>query len=192
MTAEDLIRARFDASLAVKRALAGDEHVRFTREAAELVAGSLRGGGKLLICGNGGSAADAMHLAAELVGRYLLDRPGVPAISLSDSQSALTCIGNDLSFDQVFARAVEAYGRPGDVLLGISTSGTSTNVLAAVRKAHEHGMRTIGMTGTPGGALPEATELCLRVPSSETPRIQEGYMLVGHTICELVEASLFG
>ncbi len=188
---EDLIRSRFEAGVAVKQALLGDEHLRFTRDAAEAIAGAFRAGNKLLLCGNGGSAADAMHLAAEFVGRYTMERDALPAISLSDSQSGITCIGNDYDFSLTFARGVRAFGRPGDVLVALSTSGSSPNVLEAVAAARELGLTTIGMTGTPGGELPGAVDLCLRVPSDETPRVQEGYMLVGHTICELVEQALF-
>jgi D-sedoheptulose 7-phosphate isomerase len=189
---DDLVRSRFEASIATKQALLADEHVAFTRECAELIVASYRDQGRLLICGNGGSAADAMHLAAEFVGRYMLDREALSAISLSDSQSGITCIGNDYSFDEIFARAVRAHGRAGDVFLGLTTSGNSPNVVEAALAAKELGLRTVGMTGSKGGRIAEVTELCLRVPSDETPRIQEGYMLVGHTVCELVEASLFG
>jgi D-sedoheptulose 7-phosphate isomerase len=190
MSAE-LIRARFAASIEVKQALLGDEHVAFTQDAADLIAESLRAGGRLLVCGNGGSAADGMHLAAEFVGRFKLERDALSAINLPDSQSALTCIGNDYDFEQVFARGVRAHGRPGDVLLAISTSGTSPNVLAAVTAARERQLHVVGLTGANGARLAELSDLCLRVPSEDTARIQEGYMLVGHTICELVEAKLF-
>ena len=189
---EDLVRKRFAEAATVKQALAdGPEHVRFASDAAGLIVASLRTGGKVLLCGNGGSAADAMHLAAELVGRFRFDRPALPAISLSDSQSTLTCVGNDYAFDRVFARGVEAFGREGDVLVGISTSGTSPNVIAAIEVARERGLKVVGMTGANGAQLDEVSDLCLRVPSEETARIQEGYMVVGHTICELVEAELF-
>jgi D-sedoheptulose 7-phosphate isomerase len=191
--ADELVRRRFGEALAVKQALLdGDEHVRFAVEAAGAIVASLRAGGKVLFCGNGGSAADGMHLAAELVGRFRLERDALPAIALSDSQSLLTCVGNDYAFERVFARGVEALGRPGDVLVAISTSGTSPNVLAAVEAARERGLRVLGMTGAAGGRLAELSDACLRVPSEETARVQEGYMLVGHTVCELVEAELFG
>ena len=189
---DDLIRQRFEEGAAVKRALLdGDDHVAFTRDAAGAIADAFRSGNKVLFCGNGGSAADAMHLAAEFVGRYTMERDALPAISLSDSQSGITCIGNDYDFSLTFARATRAFGKPGDVLVALSTSGNSPNVLEAVAAARELGLKTIGMTGSPGGELPGAVDLCLRVPSDQTPRIQEGYMLVGHTICELVEQALF-
>jgi D-sedoheptulose 7-phosphate isomerase len=190
---EELARRRFAEGVTVKQALLDEpEHIRFTLDAAEMIAAALRAGRKVLLCGNGGSAADAMHLAAEFVGRFRFDREALAAIALSDSQSVLTCVGNDYGFDRVFARGVEAFGREGDVLVAISTSGTSRNVLAAVEAARERGVRRIGMTGVSGAALAAECELCLRVPSENTARIQEGYMLVGHTICELVEQELFG
>jgi len=142
--------------------------------------------------GNGGSAADATHLAAELVGRFYVDRGALPALSLSDNASALTCIANDYDFGEVFARQVRAHGREGDVLVAISTSGGSPNVLAAVAAARELGLHVIGLTGEEGGELADAADLCLRAPSADTPRIQEAHMVVGHTLCELVELSLFG
>jgi D-sedoheptulose 7-phosphate isomerase len=188
---EELVRARIEESVAVKQALLDGEHVALTQRMADVVAESLRGGGKVLFCGNGGSAADSMHLAAELVGRFKLERDALPAISLSDNQSGVTCIGNDYDFGRVFARAVEAFGREGDVLVAISTSGTSPNVIAAAETARSRGMKVVGMTGSRGDRLASLSDVCLRVPSEDTARIQEGYMLIGHTVCELVEAELF-
>ena len=193
MDPAELTRSRFVASAEVKRALAAsDDHVAFTVTVAELVASRLSDGGQALFCGNGGSAADAAHLAAELVGRFLFDRPALPAICLSDNASAVTCISNDYAFDEVFARQVRAHGRAGDVLLALSTSGNSPNVVRAVEAARDLGLDTVGFTGSSGGALAERCDHVLRAPSDETPRIQEVHMLVGHTICELVEARLFG
>ena len=192
MDHDDLIRRRFGEAAAVKQALQAPEHVAFTERCADLVADALRSGGRVLLCGNGGSAADATHLAAELVGRFYLERTPWAAISLSDNTSSMTCIANDYDFTEVFARQVRALGRPGDVLLAFSTSGGSPNVLEAVRAAREAGLTTIGLTGASGGELAEAADLCLRAPSDDTPRIQECHMLVGHTVCELVEVSLAG
>jgi D-sedoheptulose 7-phosphate isomerase len=192
MDPDGLIRQRFADSAAVKRALAGDEHVAFTAALAGLIAERLRAGGKVLLCGNGGSAADATHLAAELVGRFHFDRPALAALSLSDNASAVTCIANDYDFDEVFARQVRAHGREGDVLIAISTSGGSPNVVRAVAAARELGLHTAAFTGADGGELADVCDLALRAPSDETPRIQEAHMLVGHTVCELVEAELFG
>ena len=188
---EDLIRGRFEEALEVKRALLAGEHVAFTAAAAAAIADALRDDGKVLFCGNGGSAADATHLAAELVGRFYVDRGPLPALSLSDNASALTCISNDFSFDEVFARQVRAHGREGDVLVAISTSGSSPNVLRAAEAARELGLTVIGLTSAGGDDLAAASDLCLRAPSTDTPRVQEAHMLVGHTICELVEQALF-
>jgi D-sedoheptulose 7-phosphate isomerase len=191
MQARDLIRRRFAQSAEVKRALGADEYVAFTAALADLLVGTLEEGGKVLLCGNGGSAGDATHLAAELVGRFYVDRPALPAISLCDNVAAVTSIANDYEFDEVFARQVRAHGRARDVLLAFSTSGGSANVLAAVDAAHHLGMAVAGFTGVGGGALAERCDLVLRVPSEDTPRIQEAHMLVGHTVCELVEARMF-
>jgi D-sedoheptulose 7-phosphate isomerase len=192
MDHDELITRRFAESAAVKQALQAPEHVAFTARCADLVADALRSGGRVLLCGNGGSAADATHLAAELVGRFYLERTPWAAVSLSDNTSAMTCIANDFDFSEVFARQVRALGRPGDVLLAFSTSGGSPNVLEAVRAARETGMTSIGLTGAAGGELAELADLCLRAPTDDTPRIQECHMLVGHTVCELVEVSLAG
>jgi D-sedoheptulose 7-phosphate isomerase len=188
---EDLIRQRLSDSIAVKEELKGDEYVAVAREAADKITSALQAGNKVLFCGNGGSAADSMHLAAELVGRFKLERSPLPAISLSDNVSSVTAIGNDYDYQQTFSRQVRALGRDGDVLVALSTSGGSPNVLAAVEAAHELGITTIGCTGSAGGELGSSANLALRVPSRETARIQEGYMNVLHTVCELVEMRLF-
>ncbi len=161
-----------------------------TARAAEIIVGSLHSDGKLLICGNGGSAADAQHIAAELVGRYLREREPWPAIALTTNTSALTAIGNDYGFDEVFARQVRAYGRAGDVLVAISTSGESPNVLRAVDAARAAGMTVIGLSGGEGGRLATRCDLCLTVPVSSTPRIQEGHITLAHVLCGLVEEAL--
>lgn len=160
------------------------------RAAAELLAASLQGGGKVMFCGNGGSAADSQHLAAELVGRLVHDRRPLSALALSTDTSALTCIANDYSFDQVFSRQVQALGRPGDSLVAISTSGNSANVIAAVQAAQVIGMQTIGLLGRDGGRLRELCSACIVVPSPTTARIQEAHILIGHTLCGLVEVAL--
>jgi D-sedoheptulose 7-phosphate isomerase len=188
---EDLVRDRIRQSVEVKQRLADDEHVRFAVEFADLLTGCLRAGGRVLLCGNGGSAADATHLAAELLGRFKLDREPLPAISLTDNIASITAIANDVGYDRAFSRQVRGLGREGDVLIALSTSGSSPNVLDAVVAAREAGMRTVGLTGTGGDRLAELADLCLRVPSDDTARIQEGYMLVCHTVCELVERALF-
>ncbi|NOG72503.1 D-sedoheptulose 7-phosphate isomerase [Roseicella sp. DB1501] len=174
------------------RRLAGDAAAVETIEAiAERSVAALAAGRRILLCGNGGSAADAQHWAAELVGRFHYDRPGLPAIALTTDSSILTAIGNDYGYDRVFARQVEALGQPGDLLYALSTSGRSPGILAALRAARERGMGTIGFTGAGGGAMPELCDLCLRVPAEATPRIQEAHEVAGHLICELIERRLF-
>ncbi|HEX8743747.1 MAG TPA: D-sedoheptulose 7-phosphate isomerase [Thermoleophilaceae bacterium] len=188
---EDLVRARIRESVETKRRLAEDEHVRFVLDCAELLTDSLRAGGKVILCGNGGSSADATHLAAELLGRFKYDRDPLPAFSLTDNTASITAIANDVGYERAFSRQVRGLGAEGDVLIALSTSGTSPNVVDAVEAAREAGLRTVGMTGAAGGRLPELCDLCLRVPSDDTARIQEGYMLAAHTVCELVERALF-
>lgn len=155
-----------------------------------MVARSMAGGGVLLVCGNGGSAADAQHIAAELTGRFFRDRRALPAMALHGNTSSLTAIGNDYGYDEVFAREVEAHGRKGDVLLAISTSGDSRNVVRAIETARDKGMTVIGLTGEHGGKMRDLCDACLCVPSRSTPRIQECHILIGHTICELLERIL--
>lgn len=158
--------------------------------AADMLCQSLAGGGLVMVAGNGGSAADAQHIAAELTGRFLRDRRPLRAMALHANSSALTAIGNDYGFDRVFARELSAHARPGDVFLGISTSGDSANILRAIDAAREHGVSVIGMTGSSGGQMRSACDLCLCVPSANTPRIQEMHITIGHTICQLVEMRL--
>ncbi|NOY52979.1 MAG: D-sedoheptulose 7-phosphate isomerase [Deltaproteobacteria bacterium] len=156
-------------------------------EVAEIIARSLRQGGKVLVMGNGGSAADAQHLAAEFVGRFLRERKALPAISLSTDTSILTALGNDYGYDAVFLRQVEALAVSGDVVIGISTSGNSENVIRALEKANKIGCSTIGLAGGEGGAIAGAVDLSLVVPVPDTPRIQEGHILMIHILCDLVE-----
>lgn len=158
--------------------------------AAEMIAAALGQGGKVLFCGNGGSAADAQHLAAELVGRYKLERHPLPGIALTVDSSALTAIANDYGYDAVFERQVRGLGRAGDVLVGISTSGNSASVARAVEAAAALGMKTVGLTGEGGGRMAGLCDLTLRVPSADTPRIQEMHIAIGHMLCELVETAL--
>jgi D-sedoheptulose 7-phosphate isomerase len=159
--------------------------------AAGACVASLRAGGKLLLCGNGGSAADAQHWAAELVSRFNHDRPGLAAIALTTDGAILTGIGNDYGNARIFARQVEALGTAGDMLLALSTSGRSPNVLEALRAARARGMGTIGFTGQAGEAMAGLCDICIRVPSASTPRIQEGHAVLGHALCAAVEAALF-
>jgi D-sedoheptulose 7-phosphate isomerase len=155
--------------------------------AAEMMLSALRSGGKVMFCGNGGSAGDSQHLAAELMGRYKRDRAPMAALALTVDTSALTAIANDYAYDQVFARQIRGIGRKGDVLLGISTSGSSANVLSALAAAKDMGIATIGLTGAEGGKMRGFCDLCICVPSSETNHIQEMHIAVGHMICGLVE-----
>jgi D-sedoheptulose 7-phosphate isomerase len=160
-------------------------------QAVDLCVSALRAGSKLLFAGNGGSAADAQHWAGELVSRFYFDRPGLPAIALTTDTSILTAIGNDYGYDYVFARQVEALGRDGDVLLAISTSGNSANIVRAIEAAHARGIKVIGFTGQGGGRMASLCDICLRMPSSETPKIQEGHEFAGHLLCGLIEHEMF-
>ena len=155
-----------------------------------IISRSMAAGGALLVCGNGGSAADAQHIAAELTGRFFRDRKPLPALALHGNTSSLTAIGNDYGYDLVFAREVGAHGRAGDLLLAISTSGNSPNILRAIEAARDKRMTVIGLTGESGGKMRDLCDVCLCVPSTSTPRIQECHILIGHTICELLERIL--
>jgi D-sedoheptulose 7-phosphate isomerase len=177
-----------------------DEHVQIAKallnlapdvsRVVDIISSSLASGGLLLIAGNGGSAADAQHIAAELTGRFLRERRPLRALALHGNSSALTAIGNDYGYDHVFARELSAHARPGDVLLAISTSGNSRNILRTIEVAREHKVTVIGLTGESGGQMRTACELCLCVPSKSTARIQEMHITIGHTICELLEERL--
>lgn len=150
-----------------------------------------RAGGKILLAGNGGSAADAQHIAGEFVSRFAFDRPGLPAIALTTDTSILTAIGNDYGYEKLFARQVQAHGQKGDVFIGYSTSGKSPNILMAMKEARERGLITVGLTGNRGGPMLELCDHLLEVPSSQTPKIQEGHLVMGHIICGLVESAIF-
>lgn len=174
------------------RAMSEDAALHATlAQVAQTCIGALRRGNKILFAGNGGSAADAQHLAGELVSRFNYDRPGLPAFALTTDTSVLTAIGNDYGYEHLFARQIEAVGQAGDVFVGISTSGRSPNVLNALRRAREKGLITVGFTGRGGGDMPALCDHCLRVPADATPRIQEGHISLGHTLCWLIERALF-
>ncbi len=160
--------------------------------AIDAVADALRRGNKIVFCGNGGSAADAQHLAAELIGRYMIDRAPLAALALTVDTSALTAIANDYSFDEVFARQLRGLGQDGDVLVAISTSGNSKNVLRAIEAAREKGIKTIGLTGQSGGLMRQLCDICICVPSDRTNHIQEMHIAVGHVICGEVERKMSG
>jgi|SRR5215469_17253757 len=181
-----------EASIATHVRLLGDPDVLSTiATVSDIVLGALLQGHKVLLFGNGGSAADAQHIAAEFVGRFNFDRPALPALALSVNTSCVTAIGNDYGFDQVFSRQIEALGTPGDVAIGLTTSGNSPNVLRAMEAARKKGLHTVGLTGSSGGKLKEAVDHCICVPSNETPRIQECHILAGHVVSQLVEETIF-
>lgn len=187
----ELVQRRLAETIAVKQQMQQGDFAARTVEVARVIIASLRAGGKVIFFGNGGSAQDAGHLAAELMGRFAFDRPGLAAISLPDATAAMTAIGNDYSYDEVFARQVLAAGRPGDVVVGLTTSGNSPNVVRALEVAGQAGMTTVTLTGAQGGKAADVAEICIRVPSHDTGRIQEACLHLGHSICEMVEAALF-
>ena len=186
----DRISAIVADSLEVKRRFF-IEHGTDVERAAELIANAFKAKGKLLVFGNGGSAADAQHIAGELVNRFLQHRKALPAVALTTDGGVLTCIANDSGFENVFARQIEALGSRGDVCLAISTSGTSPNVAVACRQARQQGIAVIGLLGRDGGNVAALCDLALIVPSNDTQRVQETHNLIGHIICELVEGELF-
>lgn len=189
---EHHVRNLIEASIATKQSLLKNaELVSTVAKVSELLADALRRGNKVLLFGNGGSAADAQHIAAELVGRFAFERRALPALALSVNSSCVTAIGNDYGFDRVFSRQLEALGRQGDVAVGISTSGKSPNVALALTVARKMEIHTVALTGRSGGILRETAEHCICVPSDETPRIQECHILIGHIISELVEREVF-
>jgi len=183
------IAARLRESAKLKEAIANN-NIDEIRSIAELMINAYRNGGKVVLFGNGGSAADAQHIAAELVGKFALKRQAFPAIALNTNTSILTAVGNDYGYDLVFSRQVEAMVSRGDVVIGISTSGNSLNVIKAIELAKKKGARTVGLTGGNGGKLAKAAELTLTVPSDSTPRIQEAHITIGHIVCEIVEKEL--
>jgi D-sedoheptulose 7-phosphate isomerase len=181
MLADDALHSRVrDIGEACARAIANGPGTRFAN------------GGKVMFCGNGGSAADSQHLAAELVGKLVFDRPGLPGLALTVDTSALTAVGNDFGYEQVFSRQVESLGRPGDVLVGISTSGSSRNVVRSFEVAKSRGIVTVAMTGAKAGPMSALADYWLPVPHSETQKIQEGHIMLGHIFCAIIEERTFG
>jgi D-sedoheptulose 7-phosphate isomerase len=189
--AAELARRRLADSLAIKRDMLASECVGQAVLVAEAMIAALRAGGKVLFFGNGGSAMDAGHLAAELAGRFYRDRPGLAGMSLADGTASLTAIANDYSYDEVFARQIRALGGPGDVAVGLTTSGNSGNVVNGLAAAREAGLVTVVLTGHSGGKVAAAADICIRVPTDDTPRVQEACLHLGHTICEIVEREMF-
>lgn len=172
--------------------LESKELIELISQSAEKCVETLIDGGKILIGGNGGSAADAQHIAGELVSRFAFDRPGLPAIALTTDSSVLTAIGNDYGYENLFSRQIEAHGNPGDVFIGYSTSGKSPNILKGFETARARGLTCIGFTGNSIGPMRDLCDILLAVPSTNTPKIQEGHLIIGHIICGLIEMSIFG
>lgn len=184
------VRSAFAESIRIKQ-LTAEACADSISTIADLLTDCFRSGGKALLFGNGGSASDAQHIASEWVGRYIDDRPALPAIALTANSSEYTAIGNDYGFDHIFVRGIEAHGRPGDVAIGISTSGNSPNVVAAILAARERQLVTVALLGKTGGKLAAIVDHAIIVPSDDTPRIQEAHITVGHVLCELIETELF-
>lgn len=186
------IQNLIQSSVSVKQQLLADEKLlAVITESINIITSAFKNGNKVLFCGNGGSAADAQHLAAEFSGRFYIDRPALPAEALHCNTSYLTAVANDYSYDLIYARLLQGIGNKGDVLIGLSTSGNSKNIIKAFEVAKEKAMITIGFTGESGGAMKDVSDHLLNVPSSDTPRIQECHMLAGHIVCQLVEENLF-
>lgn len=187
------IQGEVAKSLATIELLARDDRIAAEVERiARACCGALRAGNKILLAGNGGSAADAQHLAGELVSRFQFDRPGLAAFALTTDSAVLTAIGNDYGYEELFARQLNAVGTAGDVFIAISTSGRSPNILRALEEARRKDLLTVGLTGETGGDMAALCNYCIRIPSSETPKIQEGYMMLGHILCGLIECEMFG
>ena len=189
---QDLIRRNISDSITVKqKLLQNDTIIVDITKVAELIVEAFNNGNKLLICGNGGSAADAQHLAAEFSGRYYLNRPPLHAEALHTNTSFMTAVSNDFSFDEVYARLIQGIGKQGDILIGMSTSGNSKNVIKALEEAKKKNLITIGFTGKANGNMKPYCDYLINIPSDDTPRIQECHLMLGHAICELVEKELF-
>lgn len=193
MDRKPVISARLRTHIDTLSLLEQDETLKAAiAQAVDKIVACFRAGGRVYFCGNGGSAADAQHLAAEFSGRFYFDRPVLPADALHCNSSYLTAVANDYGYEKVFARLISGLGQKGDILVGISTSGNSGNILRAFEVCREKGLSTIAMTGASGGKMREQADLLINVPSNDTPRIQEAHITVGHIICELVEQEIFG
>jgi D-sedoheptulose 7-phosphate isomerase len=189
---QSYIHEKINEAQKILAEMLADERLQATiAQTADACIRSLQDGGKILLAGNGGSAADAQHIAGEFVSRFAFDRPGLPAIALTTDTSILTAIGNDYGYERLFARQVQAHGQKGDVFIGYSTSGRSPNILLALQEARARGLSCIGLTGNRGGPMGEMCDYLLAVPSSDTPKIQEGHLVLGHILCGLVERALF-
>ena len=192
MDKQAIIEKNIEASINLKASILQDKQIlQDVEKIVDAIVNCYREGGKVLFCGNGGSAGDAQHLAAELSGRYYYDRPPLSAEALHVNTSYLTAVANDYSYDEVYARLLRAIGQKGDILIGMSTSGNSQNIVKALEEARGRGMYSVALTGDGGGAMATLCDLLIPIPSRDTPRIQECHMLLGHTICEMVETILF-
>ena len=187
------IKSIIDNTISIKKTILEDKHLQQTvQDIADAIVSCYKNGGKVLFCGNGGSAADAQHLAAELSGRFYFDRPPLEAEALHVNTSYVTAVANDYSYNEIYSRYVNGVGKKGDVILGLSTSGNSKNVVKALETAKNKGMITVAFTGESGGEMKNIADFLLNVPSNDTPRIQENHIMLGHIICEIVEEKLFG
>jgi len=190
---KNFINKQIKNSINVKeKILNNQELMKLIQEVALRCVEVYKNGNKTIIAGNGGSAADAQHIAGEFVSRFYFDRPGLPSIAITTDTSVLTAIGNDYGYEKVFARQVQANGVKGDMFIGISTSGNSANVIEALKECKEKGIITVGLTGETGGKMAPLCDYCIKVPSKETPRIQEVHIMIGHIICSVVEEAIFG
>jgi len=190
---ENAVEASLLESIRLKKEILENQELKLVIiYAASEITKAFKAGNKTRFCGNGGSAADAQHISAELSGKFYFDRPPLDAEALHVNSSFVTAVANDYSFDVVYERMIEAQGKPGDVFVGISTSGNSANVVSAMRKAREIGMKTIALTGEDGGEMANYADILVNIPSNDTPRIQEAHILIGHIICQIVEQELFG
>jgi len=186
------IKNLISASIDVKqKVLTDDQLLQTIEKSVTIIADAFKNGNKVLFCGNGGSAADAQHLAAEFSGRFYTDRDALPAEALHTNSSYITAVANDYGFEHIYSRLLKGIGQKGDVLIGLSTSGNSPNIIKALEMAHSKGMITIGLTGASGGKMKELCQYLINIPSADTPRIQESHILIGHIICQLVETLVF-
>ncbi|MED0676148.1 D-sedoheptulose 7-phosphate isomerase [Aneurinibacillus thermoaerophilus] len=188
----DYIKSHIQSSINVKEAILADEELlRLIEQVATKAIEVYQNGNKILLAGNGGSAADAQHIAGEFVSRFYFDRPGLPSLALTTDTSILTAIGNDYGYEHLFSRQLQANGMEGDMFIGISTSGNSSNIIKALEMCKEKGIIAVGLTGATGGKMARLCDYCIKVPSKETPRIQESHIVIGHIICALVEEAIF-
>lgn len=193
MNIKKIISAQIEDSIAVKKRILTDiALLEKIGQAALWTIEAYRNGNKTILAGNGGSAADAQHIAGEFVSKFYFDRPGLPSVAITTDTSILTAIGNDYGYDRLFARQMQAQGIEGDVFIGISTSGNSENIIQALKVCKEKKIKSICLTGNTGGRIKECCDLCIQVPSTETPRIQEAHILIGHILCCIVEKEIFG